>query len=70
MRTFISLIALNVKGLEVQTKDIDWLNGCTDKTSIYVVFKRPTSVLGTNTNTKREGVRKYSMQTGLKRKLE
>ena len=30
-----------------QPKDIDWLNGYKNKTHIYVVFKRPTSLLGT-----------------------
>ena len=29
-----------------QPKDIDWLNGYKNKTHIYAVFKRPTSLLG------------------------
>ena len=33
-----------------QPKDIDWLNGYKNKTHIYAVFKRPTSLLGTHTN--------------------
>ena len=31
-----------------QPKDIDWLNGYKNKTYIYAVFKRPTSLLGKN----------------------
>ena len=33
-----------------QQKHTDWLNGLKNKTHIYAVFKRPTSVLGTHTN--------------------
>ena len=32
----------------LQPKDIDWLNGYKNKTSIYAVHKRPTSDLGTH----------------------
>ena len=31
-------------------KDIDWLNGYKNKTQINVVYKRPTSDLGTHTD--------------------
>ena len=34
----------------LQPKDIDWLNGYKNMTCIYVVYKRPTSDLGTHTN--------------------
>ena len=47
--TYISIITLNVNGLNAPTKDIDWLNGYTNKT-LSVVYKRPTSDLGTHTD--------------------
>ena len=50
IRTYISIITLNVNGLNAPTKNIDWLNGYKNKTQIYAVFKRPTSLLGTHTN--------------------
>ena len=50
IRTYISIITLNVNGLNAPTKSIDWLNGYKNKTQIYAVFKRPTSLLGTHTN--------------------
>ena len=31
----------------LQPKDIDWLNGYKNKTHVYVLYKRPTSDLGT-----------------------
>ena len=48
--TYISIITLNVNGLNFPTKDIDWLNGSQSKTCIYAVYKRPTSDLGTHTD--------------------
>ena len=35
--TYISTITLNIKGLNAQQKDIDWLNGYKKKTQIYSV---------------------------------
>ena len=35
-----------------QPKDKDWLNGYKTKTSIYVVYKRPSSKQGTHTDWK------------------
>ena len=35
----LSIITLNVNGLNAPTKDKDWLNGYKNKTSIYVVYK-------------------------------
>ena len=49
IRTYISIITLNVNGLNAP-KDTDWLNGSKNKIHIYAVFKRPTSLLGTHTN--------------------
>ena len=48
--TYISIITLNVNGLNAPTKDIDWLNGYKNKTHIYTVYKRPTSDLVTYTD--------------------
>ena len=48
--TYISIITLNVNGLNAPTKDIDWLNGYKNKTRIYAVYQRPTSDLGTHTD--------------------
>ena len=46
--TYISIIILNVNGLNVPTKDTDWLNGYKNKTHIYAVYKKPTSDLKTH----------------------
>ena len=40
IRTYISIITLNVNGLNAPTKDIDWLNGCKNKTHIYMLSSR------------------------------
>ena len=48
--TYISIITLNINGLVLQPKDIDWLNGYKNKTRIYAVYKRPTAHLGTHTD--------------------
>ena len=48
---YISIITLNVNGLNAPTKkDTDWLKGYKNKTSIYAVYRRPTSDLGTHTD--------------------
>ena len=44
------IITLNVNGLMLQPKDIDWLNGYKNKTCTYAVYKRLTSDLGTHTH--------------------
>ena len=46
--TYISIITLNVNGLNAPMKDIDWLNGYKNKTHIYAVYKKPTSHLKTH----------------------
>ena len=50
MGSYLSIISLNVNGLNVPTKDKDWLNGYINKTPIYAVYKRPTSKQGTHTD--------------------
>ena len=42
IRTYISIITLNVNGLNAPTKDIDWLNGYKNKTHIFAILKRST----------------------------
>ena len=49
-------------------KDTDWLNEYKNKTHIYAVYKRPTSVLETHTDWKWEDGKRYSMQVEIKRK--
>ena len=46
--TYISIITLNVNGLNHPTKDTDWLNGYKNKTHIYAVYKKPISDLKTH----------------------
>ena len=48
--SYLSIITLNVNGLNAPTKDEDWLNGYKNKTLIYAVYKRPTSNPGTHTD--------------------
>ena len=50
--TYISIITLNVNGLNAPTKDIHWLNGYKNKTYIYAVYKRDTSNLRIHTDQK------------------
>ena len=47
-------------------KDSDWLNGYKNKTHIYAVYKRPTSVLEIHTDWKWEDGKRYSMQMEIK----
>ena len=49
--SYLSIITLNVNGLNAPTKGKDWLNGYKKKkkkTPIYTVYKRPTSNQGTH----------------------
>ena len=48
--TYVSIIPLNVIGLNNPTKDTDRLNVYKNKTHMYAAYKRPTSNLGTHTN--------------------
>ena len=41
--SYLSIITLNVNGLNDPTKEKDWLNVYKNKTPICVVYKRPTS---------------------------
>ena len=46
--SYLSIITLNINGLNAQPRDKDWLNGYKNKTPINVVYKRPTSKQGTS----------------------
>ena len=46
--TYISIITLNVNGLNDPTKDKDWLNGYKTKIHIHAVYKKPTLDLKTH----------------------
>ena len=48
--TYMSIITLNVNGLNAPTKDMDWMNVYKNKILIYAVYKKPTSDLGTHTD--------------------
>ena len=49
--TYISIITLNVNGLNVSTKSYR-LNGYKNKTHMYAAYRRPTSDLETHTDWK------------------
>ena len=46
--TYISIITLNISGLNAQPKDTDWLSGHKNKTHIDAVYNKPTSDLKTH----------------------
>ena len=50
MRTYISIITLDVSGLNAQLKDTHSLSRYKNKTLIYAVCKRTTSDLRTHTD--------------------
>ena len=45
---YISIITLNVNGLNVPKKKLGWLNGYKNKIHMYAVYKKPTSDLKTH----------------------
>ena len=46
--TYVSIITLNISGLNAQPKDTEWVNAYKNKTHIYAVYKKPTSDLKTH----------------------
>ena len=50
--TYISIITLNVNGLNAPNKRHRFADGHKNKTHISAVYKRPTSDLGTHTDLK------------------
>ena len=70
--TYISIITLNVNGLNARTKRhrlAEWIQK-QDPYIINAVYKRPTSDLKTHIDWKWEDGKIYSMKMGSKRKLE
>ena len=68
--TYISIITLNVNGLNAPTKRHRLAKWIQKQDPICAVYKKPTSDLKIHINWKREGGKIYSMQMGSKRKLE
>ena len=68
--TYISIITLNVNGLNAPTTRHRLAEGIQNKTHIYAVYKKPTSDLKTHIDWKWEDGKIYSMQMGSKRKLQ
>ena len=50
VRTYISIITLNVNGINAPTKRHRWAEWIQNKTCIYAVYKRSTSDLGNHTD--------------------
>ena len=64
-RSFISCF-IHYYLLPFLPKDTDWLSGYKNKTHIYAVYKRPSSVLEIHTDWKWEDGKRYSMQMEIK----
>ena len=68
--TCISIITLNVNGLNAPTKRHKLAEWIKNKSHIYAVYKKPTSDLKKHIDWKGKDGKIYSMQMGSKRKLE
>ena len=68
--TYMSIIAVNVNGLNVPTKRHRLAQLIQKKTHIYAVYKKSTSDLKTHIDWKWEDGKMYSMKMESKRKLE
>ena len=68
--TYISIITLNVNGLNAPTKRHRLAEWYKDKTPIYAVYRKSASHLKTPIDWKWEDGKIYSMQMRSKRKLE
>ena len=55
--SYLTIITLNVNGLNAQPKDRDWLNGYKNKNPIYAVYKEPPQNTG-HIQTESEGLEK------------
>ena len=62
--TYISIITLNVNGLNATTIRHRLLNGYKNMTHIYAVYKKPTSDLKIHIDWKWEDGKIYSMHMG------
>ena len=70
IRTYRSIITLNVNGLNATTKRHRLAEWIKNKTHIYALYKRPTSGLGTHTDWKWRDGKRYSMQMVIRRKMK
>ena len=68
--TYISIITLNVNGLNAPTKRHRLAEWIQYKTHLYAVYKKPTLDLKTHVDWKLEDGKTHSMQMGSKRKLQ
>ena len=69
-RTCVSIITLNVHGLNAPIKRHRLTERYKNKTHIYAVYKKPASDLKTHIDWKWEDEKIYAMQMGSQRKLE
>ena len=69
MGSYLSIITLNVNGLNASTKDKDWLNGYKNK-PLYMLSPRDPPQTKGHIQTESEGLEKDSMQIETKRKQE
>ena len=60
--SYISIITLNVSGLNDTAKDTDWLSGYKNKTLLYSIYMKATSDLGKHTDWKWGSGRRYTME--------
>ena len=67
IRTYISIITLNVNGLNAPTKRHTLAKWIQKKTHAYAVYKRPSSDLGTHTD-ESEGLKKIFHANGNQKK--
>ena len=58
MGSYLSIITLNVNGLNTQPKDKDWLNGYKNKTLTYAVYKETHLKTGNTYRLKMKGWKK------------
>ena len=68
--TYISIITLNVNGLNAPTKRHRLAEWIYKQDPLYAVYRQPISDLKTHTDWKWEDGKIYSMQMGSKTKLE
>ena len=70
MGSYLSIITLNVNGLNAPTKRQRLAEWIQKQDPIYAIYKRPTSKQGTHTEWKWRAGKRYSMQIETKRKQE
>ena len=68
--SYLSIITLNVNGLNAPNQNKDWLNGYKNKIPIYAVYKRPTSKQWTQKDLKVKVWKKIFHANGDQKKAE